>query len=179
MVDCSRIYTTKGRNRPKSLNLFGFMVIILRHKLDAFPIHPRQTTDQRSHDEPQIRPGQDSNRVSLPRPVPSNQSTQRNTIQREGKGKNKPVKWNRHGTKPSPHTRPQRSSPDDIRRSIHSPDLTPGRRVHAVHVDQRRGGEEGHMRRAQHRLEVVRRQGGPEKNKQDCECRSGQECGQG
>lgn len=53
-----------------SLNLFDFLVLI-RNELDPFPIYPRRTTNQRSHGETQISPGQDSDRVRLPRPVPT------------------------------------------------------------------------------------------------------------
>ena len=81
-----------------------------------------------------------------------------------------PVQRNRHGPEPRPNTGPQGTTPDGVSGPCHAPDLTPRTPVDAMDVDQRRGGEHGHMRSTQDGLEVMRGKRGAEENEKDGEC---------
>lgn len=95
------------------------------------------------------------------------------------KKKNIPIQRNWHSAEPRPNASPQSTAPDGISGPVDAPDLAPGTPVDAVDVDQRGGGEHGHVRGAQDGLEVMRGEWGAEEDEEDGEGRCCEERGQG
>lgn len=75
-------------NQNKTLlSLLIHILLNLGRKLNPLPIQPRRPTNQRTHSVPDIRTSQDSNRIRLPRTVPTFISITSNQIIGYNRGK--------------------------------------------------------------------------------------------
>lgn len=168
------------------------LLLLQRRELDPLPVEQRGAADQRPDRVADVRAGQDRDGEGLPGTVPTIPCRQHTVRKRQdsislgwalrGKGKgnknrnrNIPVQRNRHRAQPRAHARPQRPSPHGIRGAIDGPDLAPHGAVDAVHVDERRGRQEGHVARAEEGVRVVRGQRRAEEDEEDEEDGGGKE----